>query len=422
MSAPNRGTEGPAVLRQGQWLTRPGCKRVLVVAHTMTYAQRLCGVFSLLESDPRIQVVFTVAPHAFGGGVTRYLQDLGIGVVPWELAVDAEFDLALAAGSRGIDQVRAPVVRMSHGAGHIKLLRAPEEPEDREEPGAGAARTPGMLSRRHLVRDGRVVPAAIALAHEQHREEMARSCPEALPRAVVVGDPCHDRITASLPHREEYRRALGLTGRQRLVLFTSTWGPSSSFGRFEALLPRLLDELPRDRYRAAALVHPNVWAGHGDWQIRAWLASCRRRGLTLLPPEADWQAPLVAADWIVGDHGSVTAYGTLTGAPVLLARCPGEEISPASPAARLARVAPALSPLHPLEDQLRYAAEEYRPREYADVAALLTSEPGRFNRLMRRLMYRLLGIGEPAYAPATEAVAVPPPLDHWEARIPGVPA
>ncbi|WP_332888289.1 hypothetical protein [Streptomyces carminius] len=278
-----------------------------------------------------------------------------------------------------------------------------------------------MLSRRHLTRNGKVVPAAIVLAHERDRRALARSCPEALPVAEVVGDPGHDRITASLPHRAEYRRALGLTGDRRLVVFASTWGPSSSFGRFEALLPRLLGELPGDRYRTALLVHPNVWAGHGGRQLRAWLTACRARGLVLLPPEADWYPLLVAADFVVGDHGSVTAYAALTGAPVLLDRHPGERICPESPAARLARAAPALSPPHPLEEQLRYAAEEYRPEEYARVAELLTSEPGCFARRMRKVLYRLLDLPEPAYPPVTDPAPLPPPLDHWAAPAPGRP-
>ncbi|MFF7415370.1 hypothetical protein [Streptomyces lydicus] len=32
----------------------------------------------------------------------------------------------------------------------------------------------------------------------------------------------------------------------------------------------------------------------------------------------DWQALLIAADWILGDHGSLSAYGTLTEAALLL--------------------------------------------------------------------------------------------------------
>ncbi|ARZ66537.1 hypothetical protein SMD11_0871 [Streptomyces albireticuli] len=397
-----------------RWLTLPDCKRVLVVVHTVTYGQRLRDVFSLVEGDLRIQVDFTVAPHALGEGAARYLRDLGVAVLPWRTAVREEFDLALAAGSRGIEKVRAPLIRLSHGAGHIKLLR-----EGGLTSAPAAERPTGMLSREYLTSDGRVVPAAVALAHARDLAELTRWCPEAVPVATVVGDPCYDRIAASLPHREAYRRGLGLGGRQRLVVVTSTWGPSSSFGRFDALLPRLLSELPPDRYRVAVLVHPNVWAGHGDRQVRTWLASCRARGLALVPPAADWRAVLVAADAVIGDHGSLTSYATVTRAPVLLARFPEREVHPASPAAALALAAPALSPLHPLEEQLRYAAAEYRRREYARVAALLSSEPGRFNRRMRALMYRLLGLGQPAYAPVTEPAEVPPPLDGGGTRVAG---
>ncbi|WP_332888288.1 hypothetical protein [Streptomyces carminius] len=111
-----RGRTAPAVLQQGQWATRTGCRQVLAIAHTVPYAQRLREVVELLEPDLRIQVVFTVAPHAFGAGVARHLRETGFEVVPWKQAAGAGFDLALAAGSQGIDQVRAPVLRMPHGA------------------------------------------------------------------------------------------------------------------------------------------------------------------------------------------------------------------------------------------------------------------------------------------------------------------
>ncbi|MEV4335557.1 hypothetical protein [Streptomyces sp. NPDC049590] len=110
-------TTKPALIEQGHWLTVRDCKRVLVVVHTVTFAQRLEEVFGLLESDLRVQLVFTAAPHAFGSGVTQYLHELGITTVPWEEALRTEFDLALAAGSRGVHELRAPVVRVSHGPG-----------------------------------------------------------------------------------------------------------------------------------------------------------------------------------------------------------------------------------------------------------------------------------------------------------------
>ncbi|MFH9403540.1 hypothetical protein ACH4JS_27860 [Streptomyces sp. NPDC017638] len=401
-------TTRPALIEQGHWLTVRDCKRVLVVVHTVTFAQRLQEVFGLLESDLRIQLVFTAAPHAFGSGVTQYLQELGIVTVPWEEALRTEFDLALAAGSRGVHELRAPVVRVSHGAGHIKPLT------DTGSLAPGERRPPGMLSRRHLLHEGRLVPAAIAYAHERDLAELARWCPEALPAAHVVGDPCVDRITAGLPRRAEYRRALGIGSGERLVVVTSTWGPTSTFGRLDALLPQLLGQLSGDGHRIAMLVHPNVFAGHGTRQVRGWLAGCRDRGLALVPPEADWQAPLIAADWIIGDHGSLTVYGALTEATLLLTPGPRREVSDYSPTALLSAVAPVIAPGYPLAGQLDYAARSRRPGQYDDVTAALSSAPGEFHQRMRSVVYRLLGLGEPALAPLVSPPPPPPSLRQWE--------
>lgn len=277
-----------------------------------------------------------------------------------------------------------------------------------------------MLSRQHLLHKGRVGPAAIVYAHERDLAELADSCPEALPVAHVVGDPCVDRIRAGMPRRRQYRRALGIEAGQRLVIVTSTWGPTSTFGRFDTLLPQLLSQLPGRRYRVALLLHPNVFAGHGAWQVQSWLAGCRSRGIAVVPPEADWQAPLIAADWIVGDHGSLTAYGTLTEAAVLLTPGPRREISASSPAALLAALAPVVSPAHPLAAQLRYAAEQHFPGQYEQVAGLLSSAPGQFHRRMRALVYRLLRLGEPACAPSVAPPPMPPPLVRWESADLGI--
>ncbi|MEV0276351.1 hypothetical protein AB0I22_08215 [Streptomyces sp. NPDC050610] len=386
-----------------QWLTLTGRKRVLVIVHTVPYGKRLRDVVALLEADFRVQVVFTAPPHEFGDGVAQFLHGLGSAVLPWDEAVRMEFDLALTAGPRRVGEVRAPVITLPHGANYLKRLV-----------GAPGSYVLG-LGRPDIAPGGGPLPAAVVVPHRDDLRELARSCPEALPAAAVVGDPAHDRIVASLPLRETYRRALGLRDGQKLIAVTSTWGPRSSFGRFEALLPLLLGEARSEEYRMAFLVHPNVWSGHGAWQVRAWLARCEHLGIGLVPPEADWRSVLIAADSIIGDHGSVTLYGTLTGAPILLAASPEQEINPDSPAAALAVTAPALSPTHPLLGQLAYAAAEYRREDYAPIAARITSEPGRFNRNMRRLMYRVLGLGQPAHEPMTRPLPVPPPLGPRDA-------
>ncbi|WP_262387359.1 hypothetical protein [Streptomyces sp. TRM49041] len=370
------------------------------MAHTITYGKRLLDVVPLLESDFRIQVVFTVPPHELGDGTARFLHGAGSAVVPWEEAVRTEFDLALAAGPRHMDEVRARVVMLPHGANFVK-----RPPGGRESGVFG-------LRRQDLLLDGRV-PAAVVLAHGDDLAALARGCPEALPVASVVGDPARDRIVASLPHRDTYRAALGLGPGERLVTVTSTWGPGSAFARFDLLLPRLMDQVRGTGDRLAVLLHPNVWSGHGSRQVRAWLGCWAEQGLGIVPPDMDWRPVLCAADLIIGDHGSVTLYGTLTGAPILLAASPEHEINPASPAADLAVLAPSLSPVHPLDEQLAYATAEYRRPVYEALSARITSAPGRFDRGMRALLYHLLGLGQPAHAPRTQPLPAPDRLRVW---------
>lgn len=393
--------EPASAVGASQWLTLPGCKRVLVVVHTEVYGQRLRDVLPLLESDLRIQVDFTIAPHAFNAGAARSLPWAHGSPLPWKEALARRYDLVLAAGSQGVEALRGPLLRLPHGAGHMKLSRLAD---DRDP---GAPRTVGGLGRNYLVRNGRVVPRALALAHRDDLLTLSRDCPEALPVAEVVGDATYDRMTASLPLRTRCRTALGLRGGQRLLLVSSTWGTGSSFNRLDSLLPRLLSELSSDDYRVAVLVHPNVWSGHGDWQIRSWLSAARRRGIALVPPDADWRSMIIAADWVIGDHGSVTLYATLTQAAIILARFPAEDVDPASPGAELARIAPALSPSHPLPEQLAYARAAHPAVEYARIAHRISSEPGRFGRNTRRLMYRLLELGEPAYEPSLPPLPLP---------------
>ncbi|MFF7155186.1 hypothetical protein [Streptomyces sp. NPDC008139] len=371
------------------------------MVHTLVYGQRLQDVFELLRSDLRVHVMFTMAPHAFNPGVRRFLEALDAQVLPWAKAVATEFDLVLAAGSQGMERLRGPLVRVPHGAGHMKLSR----------PGDGPQRAVGGLGRNYLMWGDRVVPCAYALAHRDDLALLSRSCPEALPIAEVVGDASYDRIARSLGRRDEYRRALGLRDGEKLVLVCSTWGLGSSFNRLEALLPRLLTELaPEDGYRKALLLHPNVWAGHGGWQVRAWLTDNGLGAVPLIGPETDWRPLVIASDFVIGDHGSVTLYATMCDVPIVMARFVEQDVNPHSPAAVLATVAPALSPTHPLSRQLAYAEGRYEPRAYRDISTRISSEPGRFNQNMRGLLYRFLGLGEPAHEPSTRRLPLPEPL------------
>jgi len=391
----------PVGLDAGRWVTRAGCKTVLVVVHSVTTAQRLAGILPLFESDQRVQVVFTAAPEVFSGGVARLLRPLDGAAIPWEQATRTTFDLALAAGYEAVHELHAPLIVAPHGAGHNKLVVS------RVAEGAAAARGAYGLDQQNLVRGGRVVPAAIVISHRSDLAILGRQCPEAVPVAEVAGDPCYDQILASRPLRADYRRALGVPPEALLVVTTSTWGAASLFGQLTDLHDRLLDELPPGRGRVVALMHPNIWYGHGPRQVRAWRSGAMRRGLALVPPEAEWLGAILAADVVIGDAGSSTVYAAAAGLPVVLGTFPDGDVVPGSAAAVLAQTAPRLVPDGPIASQLADAITRHRPELSAAVAARLTSEPGRFDRNMRRLIYRMLGLTQPSSIPVARPVAQP---------------
>jgi hypothetical protein len=252
-----------------------------------------------------------------------------------------------------------------------------------------------------------VVPAAIALPHEGWLPQLERSCPEAVPAAVVAGDPAHDRLVASVSSRARYRRALGVRDDQKLVVVSSTWGHRSLLARHPDLLPRLIAELPREDYRIAVILHPNIWHWHGPWQVRTWYADCLRRGIALIPPEEGWRAALVAGDLLIGDHGSVTYYGASIGRPTLLGTYPDDAIDPGSQVALLGRTAPRLRWDEPLRPQLAQTESAYAPGAHTDLADRITSVPGESGRILRKTMYQLMGLSEPPGAPEPAPVPAP---------------
>jgi hypothetical protein len=390
----------PVGLDAKTWITRAGCKTVLVVVHTVTTGQRLIDVIRLVEADLRIQVVFTAAPDVFSNGVSDLLHDLGGVVISWEQATAIEFDLALAAAYGSVHELHAPSIIVPHGAGYNKLAV-------RRSGNVSAIRGVFGLDPQNLVQGGYVVPTALVLSHTADLALLGRQCPEAVPVAKVAGDPCYDRISASGGHRTAYRDALGVRPAQKLVVVTSTWGTRSLFGQAIDLLGRMLRELPRPEYRVVTLIHPNVWFGHGPRQVRAWLTDATSRGLGLVPPTADWLGALVAADLVIGDHGSVAVYGAAAGVPVVLSGFPADDVAPGSASALLARSAPRLHDRRPLTRQFADACARYRPEMSGIVAERLTSEPGRFAQNMRRLMYGVLNLRQPMTIPSMPPAGPP---------------
>ncbi|MFI8435487.1 hypothetical protein ACIGJO_17365 [Streptomyces sp. NPDC079020] len=416
-----------------RWATRGKCLRVLVVVHNVTSATRLLDVLPLFDDDLRVQLLATcTGSSAFAAGTAELLADTGVPVLPWEQAVGTPVDLAVSASFGGqLQALAGKLTVLSHGVGYTKRLAAPDTgqgPGPDAKAGAGAAPVFG-LAPQWLLSNGAPVADALVLSHPEQYERLRLACPEAAPTAVLAGDPCFDRILAARPYRERFRRALGVRPGQRLVVLNSTWNPESLFGDggtagpdgaggdlLPSLLPRFADEFPLDEYRFAAVLHPNIWHGHGPGQIRAWLDRARRGGLALIDPLEGWRQALLAADAVVGDHGSVTYYAAALGTPVLLGAAPLDCLDPDAPISAFLREAPSLRPEAPLRPQLDALIEHHRP--LPGPAEFTTSVPGEAAVRLRTLFYSLMGAAEPDWPasltplplPAHESAALTVPL------------
>ncbi|MFD9891560.1 hypothetical protein ACFWY9_19665 [Amycolatopsis sp. NPDC059027] len=256
-----------------------------------------------------------------------------------------------------------------------------------------------------MLHNGVPVATHVILSHDEQLERLRQSCPPAVERAVVAGDPCLDRLQASLLLRESHRQALGVRPAQRLIVLSSTWGGKSLFGRTPDLPRKLAEHLPLDSYRLVLALHPNIGQGHSSWQLERWLDDCRNAGVHVLPTEDLWQSALVAADLTIGDHGSVTFYSACLGTPLLLAEAPEDAVDPDSPIARLLRRAPRLG-ADPL-DSIEQTITDHDPRRYADITELATSLPGKSAEALRALLYQGMNLPPPPRAAAFPTLPLP---------------
>lgn len=387
----------------GRWATRGHSRKVLFVVHNVTSATRLLDVLPLFHDDFRVQLLVTcTGSSAFRAGVAELLAETGVPVVPWDQAVQTSVDLAVSASFGGqLSAYSGKLVILSHGVGYTKKLARPGAPS--QEPAPVFGLSPEWL----LNEGGRPVADALVLSHPEQYERLRSVCPEAAPTAVLAGDPCWDRMLTARPYRERYRRALGVAHSQRLILLSSTWSPDSLFGDpLPSLLSHLTSELPVDDYRLTAVLHPNIWHGHGPGQVRNWLDRARRAGLTLVDPLRGWRQALLAADAVIGDQGAVTYYAAALGTPVLLGAAPLANLAPDAPVHDFVRTAPRVDPARPLRPQLAELIETHAPSP--EPAAFTSSVPGESATRLRRLFYDIIGIPEPDAPPLLEPLPLPP--------------
>ncbi|WP_433532157.1 hypothetical protein ACQPYA_08965 [Micromonospora sp. CA-263727] len=374
----------------------------------MTTLGRLRDVLSLTAGDRRIQTSFTRdvrSRSALAAGVDEALAELGAPVLPWRDAVSTRFDLALAASENDrLADLDASVLLLPHGAGHQKFY-----PDTAVVSG---------LNPERLVTGGRVVPAAIGLPHAAHLARLARLCPPAASRGVVVGDPALARMRGSRFRSGQLRAAFGARDK-RLVVLASTFGPDSAFGRLPDLPERLVGGLPVDEYQVVVVLHPGVWAAHGPWQVRSWLEQAAAYGVQVVTPHEGWQAALLAASVVISDHGSLALYAAALDKPVVLVGRGSAVTVPGSAAARLAATAPVWDLDERPRQQLDAVIDQHEPGIHGQVINLL-AEPDLHGedcaRRLRRLLYGLLRLEEPP-ATATFGPVVAPAMS-----VPAVPA
>lgn len=363
----------------------------------MVAGTTLLEIAQLFAEDTRIQILFTVPSAEDQWHGVREFVGCSEGIVlPWHQVLRMRFDLALAASYRGIREINAPVMLLSHGMGVIGQKNGPIE-------GLNPHAT-HRLSRNLLVNNGRVIPTALMLTHDDEMAVLSNSCPEAIPSAVVAGDFIFDQIVASLGLRGMLREAFQVNERQLLIMTSSTWSAYSLLGSNPGIFSRFATELDASLYRVAAALHPNVWAVHGAWQIKGWLRRYLDAGHMLLRPEQGWQAALVAADVVVGDHGSVTQYAAALGKPVIMTDGSTADERPGSVAELVGAHSARLHQDSVLPELIQKAINLPRPTALDRLEALATSRPGAAAAIIRTTAYELLNLPEPPDA------AMPPPV------------
>ena len=395
-SGPAERRNIPADEHSDRWTTARFERTVLVAARTLTIT--LWGLDFLDEvlADPRVQTLFSVddqKPSPYWRGAASLLQRAETSTIPWSQATSMPLDLAISFSFNGsLDQLRCPLMLGLHGASLGKYGALP--PNDKFP-----------LPNLSETRDG-PAPTTVVLPHPDERSRYGDTSSGV--EYTVGGDPCLDRLLASVPRRNHYRQALGVEPHQKLVAVSSTWGRDALLATTPDIATTLAAALPADEYRVALIIHPNIWTGHSGWQMRSWLGRARDAGVLAIPPWANaWRSALVASDAVVHDHGSVGLYAAALDKPLLTVPVESDNLIQDSLTAELGRRAPTLDTNRPLRPQIDATVESYSGGLYQDIADRVSSCPGESLQLHRDLIYRLMRLEPPAAEPRVLAVDIP---------------
>jgi hypothetical protein len=373
-------------------------RSVLVVARNGASAFRALEVIKLFDDDARINLRVTVGPDSrYAYGVEQLLTSERIRLLPWEAAKHSTFDLVLSGGANAcLAELNGPVVVFPHGAGHHKRPPAASDGERVFE-----------LTPEQLLRDGSVITSRLLLPGRDSMDRIRRHCEPAVDNAVIAGDPIAQQLRAHLPLRDTYRSSIGLKPGQRLVVVSSTWGPRSLAARSLDLIKRLVAELPVDEYRVAATFHHNVTVRDGHRELERILRSAVDAGLILIPPETSWQPFVIAADAVVGDHGSTTFYAADL-VPVAIATDEPHDCPADSPMTALIEALPHIDEERSIRAQVEALIAKPQPETVSAIIDASIERDIDASAAFRSTMYELMDLGEPA-SPAFLSLDSPRP-------------
>ncbi|WP_051704182.1 hypothetical protein [Glycomyces sp. NRRL B-16210] len=394
---PEPGTRNPVTRWPLDGPTAPFQRRIVLAGSTVQALNRLFyDVEPLLAADRRLLVRYSLFHAERQRSGRHFARRHDIDLLDWATVTADPPDLIVASGAtRTLHEPGRDVALIPHGAGHNRFTPYFD----------GVA----GLARGQLRSDTGRLPAYLALPGPAAAERLAVDCPEALPCSEITGDLCFERLRLSARMRREYRRSLGIGPRKRLIAVSSTWLAHSLFGQHPRLPERLLEALPMDDYAVAFIPHPNILSVHGS--IESLFRRQLENGLIMVDPGEGWRAALLAADAVIGDHGSVGFYAAALGIPTAVAAFGFDEMPAESPLAAFGSLAPRFDPSGDLLAQVEALCEVRPLQSECFGRALAEPDPGPSQRV-RSGLYRTLNL-DAAEGPGPRMFDPPGPVEHW---------
>lgn len=374
-----------------------------MIVRSPTTLERSVELAQHLFNDIRIQTFFTVPDNrsSFGNDLELRIHQKHLPFIPWQRARATSFDLGIIASSiDDFPELDMPLLLISHGPGATS---------NRSLHGVNNAHSD--ISTASISKHSRT----ICLVSEDERALYSSHRD-----LITIGDPVFDSLFLSIHHRQEFRNALQAETR-KIIVVSSTWNLNSSVASHPQFINELLQRLPQDEYIIAAILHPNIWVGHGEWQIYTWLHDAIDAGLRLIPYDGGWQATIVAADYVLGDNGSVSIYANELGIPTgLISYSPDENLDQRGVIRKLANT----TRINTIDGVLDFISDESNHDVHLDEhhirarAATDFANLGNSMSAFAQLAYSKLGLTPPQ--PVLEGLQLKPPqvqiiqpLSNW---------